>query len=54
MIMKTILNKKNSVGGISMYNFRLYYRTIVIKNSITLVKKNKQVSGIENLNIISC
>lgn len=39
MIIKTILNKKNSVGGISMYNFRLYYRAMVIKNSIILVKK---------------
>jgi hypothetical protein len=36
-IVKTILNKKRTPGGILIPELKLYYRAIVIKNCIVLV-----------------
>jgi hypothetical protein len=33
------MSKKSNAGGITKPNFKLYYRDIVIKNSIVLAQK---------------
>lgn len=53
-IAKTILKKKNIMGGISLSNFKTYYLATIIKNSYNTIKVDSigrdtdtQVSGTE-------
>jgi hypothetical protein len=38
-IVKAILSKKSNTQGITIPNFKLYYRAIAIKNSMVLAQK---------------
>jgi hypothetical protein len=40
-IAKPMLAKKSNAGGITIPNFKLYYRAIAIQNSIVLAQKNR-------------
>jgi hypothetical protein len=38
-LVKAILSKRSNAGGITIPNFKLFYRAIIIKNSMVLTQK---------------
>lgn len=47
-ITKTMLNNKRNSKGISLLDFKLYYRAKVMKKHMSCIKIDMLINGIEN------